>query len=223
MSLEFENESYETVLARLRKRSELWKELHSISRLKEVRLKAFGNNEDLDNFQVFTPRFIVADMLKAIGDENIANVDHRILEPASGDGAFTCRILELRLKKIDGHDPKAVFEDVLRSLATIYSIELDEGLVQEQRSNIYTLAVQYLADRDVELSESEDVLLRLVVHSNFIWGETNIDLTPTLLDCDVASKMPEARRGERVSVRFPVWRFEGGRVSLRFEAPELGG
>ena len=62
-------------------------------------LADIGSN-DQEGYQIFTPDFIVKDMIKLIGNDNVANINATVLEPTSGDGAFTVRILELRLKKI---------------------------------------------------------------------------------------------------------------------------
>lgn len=222
MDFNLENQSYDDLLKIVKQRTNLWGELRSIKLLDEVALKTCGSNEDLDNFQIFTPEFIVNDMIKAVGTSNVANNTFNILEPSSGDGAFTCRILELRLDKNVSKNTENVFEDLLNCLATIYSIELDEKLIEEQRNNIYTVAIQFLKNRKVSLSESEDATLRLLIHSNFIWGETNIYQPPTFLVCDVAYKMPEASKKKYKSVLFPVWNFSNRKVSLHYEAPEVG-
>lgn len=49
-----------------------------------------------DNFQIFTSQKIVADMIKMVGVKEMKNVHTTVLEPTSGDGAFTCAILDLR-------------------------------------------------------------------------------------------------------------------------------
>lgn len=222
MQLEFHKENYDSVLLYLKDNRSLWKELSSIVLLDKVNLKICGDNNNLDNFQIFTPRFVVDDMLKAIGIQNITNNKYTILEPTSGDGAFTCRIFELRLKQNTIKTSQNIFECLLDSLSTIYSIEMDKKLIEEQRNNIYTIAIQFLKKRKRTLSESEDAVLRLLIYSNFLWAETNIYQTPTLLVCDVAYKMPEAEKKEYLSIQFPVWNFAENKVSLHYELPEVG-
>lgn len=222
MDLNLENQSYDDLLEVVKRQTNLWDELNSIKLIDKVALKTCGSNEDLDNFQIFTPEFIVNDMIKAVGVNNVANNNFNILEPSSGDGAFTCRILELRLNKNINKSTENVFEALLNCLATIYSVELDEKLIEEQRNNIYTVAIKFLKNRKVSLSEPEDATLRLLIHSNFIWGETNIYQPPTFLVCDVAYKMPEASKKKYKSVLFPVWNFSNRKVSLHYEAPEVG-
>lgn len=97
---------------------------------------------DNDNFQVFTPQFIVRDMIKAVGGKIIFDYHYTILEPTSGDGAFVGRILEGRLKKyIKGS--KTYLADSVRSISTIYSIEMDKDLVEKQRNNVFSVFVKY--------------------------------------------------------------------------------
>lgn len=214
MKLKFLNESYESIANILKSNSKLWNEISALRYLKKVSLKKCGSNNNLDNFQIFTPRFIVDDMIKTVGIENITNNDFKILEPTSGDGAFTCRILELRLEKNKSVKP---FVNLLNSISTIYSIEMDETLVQEQRDNIYTIAINYLKKKEIDLSKQEDTILRFLIVCNFIWGETNIDYEPNMLFCDIAYYM-----SNRKSVEFPVWSFSPNQVCLHYEVPEIG-
>lgn len=221
MNLEFNNETYDAVLSILKEKKTLYKKLSTLTCLDKVSLKTCGHNDSLDNFQIFTPRFIVDDMLKSIGIDNITNNNYRILEPTSGDGAFTCRILELRLNKID-KSLGDLFEKALVCLSTIYSIEIDKDLISEQRNNIYTILLKYLKSNGRELTEAEDAVLRFLIVSNFTWAETNIYQDPTLLICDVAFKMPEAEKKKYTSINFPVWNFTQNKVNLHYEAPEIG-
>lgn len=96
-----------------------------------------GGSDDIDGFQIFTPDFIVKDMINIVGKDNINDFNKTILEPASGDGAFTVKILESRLKTIT-RDEK-YFKNSLIALSTIFSIEMDEYLVIKQRSNVFSL------------------------------------------------------------------------------------
>lgn len=222
MEMDFNDKSYDELLAIIKQYPKLLEQLNKIQRLEKVDLKTYANNDDLDNFQVFTPGFIVNDMIKAVGVDNISNNNFNILEPSSGDGAFTCRILQLRLKKNVKKDTEKIFEGLLNCLSTIYSIELDKKLVDAQRDNIYTTSINFLETRNVFLAEAEDIVLRLLIFSNVIWGETNIYEPPTFLICTVAYKMPEASKGKHESILFPVWSFSNRKVSLHYEAPEVG-
>ena len=105
---------------------------------------ANSGSEDDDGFQIFTPRFIVEDMVEAIGKKNILDINKTILEPTSGDGAFTVYILLERLKSIYKKNKDNFEIDSLKSLATIYSIEMDKSLILKQRNNIFTLISKFI-------------------------------------------------------------------------------
>lgn len=222
MYLTIDDRSYDSVLEIIKSHTHLMDELLSIKCLDEIKLKASGGNENLDDFQVFTPQFIVDGMINAVGVDNIVNNKMRILEPTSGDGAFTCRILELRLKNLKDDGSDNALTGVFNSLSTLYSIELDNKLVKEQRDNIYTITVNFLNEKGIELSESEDALLRLLIVCNFVWAETNMYEIPAGFICEVAYKMPESQKKKYKSIDFPVWKFESNKVSLHYEAPEAG-
>ncbi|MBN2835401.1 MAG: hypothetical protein JXR48_10600 [Candidatus Delongbacteria bacterium] len=132
-----------------------------------------GGLNDPDGFQIFTPEFIVKDMLKLIGKDNINDIYKTVLEPASGDGAFTVRILESRLTKIK-HDEHYLQKSLI-ALSTIFSIEMDEDLIKKQRNNIYSLIVNSAKNSTEEITEDYLLLTKKIILSNFIWGETNID------------------------------------------------
>ena len=189
MNLNFKEKTYQECTSLIKKNKKILSELNTIFLLKEVKLSNCGNNRNVDNFQIFTPKFIVDDMIKAIGQDYISDFNHNILEPTSGDGAFTCNIFELRLKKNICKNVSNIFETLLKCLSTIYSIEMDKDLVLKQRNNIYTIAVKFLMKNNVLLNEEKDFVLKFLICSNIIWGETNIRSEITPLICEVAYKM----------------------------------
>ena len=132
-----------------------------------------GGSNDADGFQIFTPEFIVNDMLKLIGNDNINDITKTVLEPASGDGAFTVRILESRLKKLK--KDKDYIQKSLVALSTIYSIEMDYDLMQKQRNNIYSLLLKIAKMSKQEVTDDYKIVAKKIILTNFIWGETNID------------------------------------------------
>jgi len=82
-----------------------------------LKLASLGSN-DTEGYQVFTPEFIVKQMTEAVGPD-ILDFSKTVLEPTSGDGAFTTCILKKRLETISDN-----FEiESLKALSTIYSIE----------------------------------------------------------------------------------------------------
>ena len=75
--------------------------------------------------QVFTPNWIISEILNLVGYDNENILDKYILEPSSGDGAFLLEIVNRYInicidKKIEIHEIKERLEKY------IYGVELDE-------------------------------------------------------------------------------------------------
>lgn len=139
-----------------------------LKRLNKVIYMEHGSSDE-EGYQIFTPEFIVNGMVDAIGKKEVLDFSKTILEPTSGDGAFTCRILLMRLKTIK--DNYAI--NALKALSTIYSIEMDEELIIKQRNNIYTIVCDY-ADKKKIKDQKFFKCLEDIIFTNFIWGMTNI-------------------------------------------------
>lgn len=141
-----------------------------------VELAEYGKN----NTQIFTRKQDIDIMIDSIGRENILKPETTILEPTSGDGAFTVRILQYRLKRIRSV-AKTANDYILLSLqalSTIYAIEYEADTVFVQRCNLYTtMRLSYeefwksqYPDKEVEYDKSWDDLTRKILFDNIIWG-----------------------------------------------------
>lgn len=144
------------------------KEIKDIGKLPS--LKAQGQKDEL-NTQIFTPSFIVEEMINLVGKEYVCDFSKTVLEPASGDGAFTTSILKSRLKSITKDDNFC--HKSLLALATIYSLEIDEELVVEQRNNIFSVLCHYAARHNASLEYYN--LAKLIIAHNIIWAKTEIN------------------------------------------------
>ena len=159
-----------------------------------------GKN-DIDGFQIFTPEFIVNGMIEAIGKKEVLDFTKTILEPASGDGAFTGRILEMRLKTINNNH--AI--ESLKALATIYSIEMDSSLIVLQRNNIYTIMLNYAKKKKIT-DENYFICLKDIIFTNFIWGMTNTENElMSITGISVAYPMPTDGNPFESPVKFYSW------------------
>lgn len=186
-----------------------------IKELDKVSFLSHGENDD-NGFQIFTPDFIVDGMMKAIGYSKIEDFSKTILEPTSGDGAFTCRILERRLNKA-WKDKETFVPQSLRALSTIYSIEMDKSLIEIQRNNIFTIFMSFVKKGHLE-DEKYINLIKEIIARNFIWGMFNSDNEITQLSPDVVYRMPEATKQNLIPLQFPVWTINDDLShSLRYE------
>jgi hypothetical protein len=182
-------------------------------------LKTQGNT-DPDGFQIFTPQFIVKGMVKLIDSKIINDLNKTILEPTSGDGAFTCFILQTRLKSLNIRIN--ILAQILRSIATIYSIEMDEYLVKEQRNNLFSIIIKFLKEKDIIFSDDFIEKVKRILLSNVIWGQTNIDNTIKFAD-DVLGwyiKNNNAIKNSKNKIQFTKW-FIDNNLNIEYKLEDV--
>lgn len=94
-----------------------------------------------DHGEVFTPRWLVDDMLDLVADE-ASRIDSRFLEPACGSGNFLVAVLERKLASAKKRHGRSQFEwrnSSLLALMSVYGIELLADNTAECRANLHTL------------------------------------------------------------------------------------
>ena len=197
-------------------KKEQLKTFDSIKELEEIKLASLGSN-DVEGYQVFTPEFIVKQMTEAVGQDCL-DFSKNILEPTSGDGAFTVYILQKRLEKaLEGER----FElDSLKALSTIYSIEMDKDLIKKQRDNVFTLFAKFLRDHAGEANPGYLDLAKCIITTNFMWAMFNSDFPSGGIWVEVAYKMPEAEKQNYKPLQMPVWNINQDQISLKYEEVE---
>jgi hypothetical protein len=189
----------------------------SIVLYESLHLASMGHN-DIEGYQIFTPDFIVKDMCSEIG-KDVFDFNKTILEPTSGDGAFTTYILQKRLEKI-----KDNFEiESLRALSTIYSIEMDKELIEKQRNNIFTLVKLFIFNKKINVDDSYFDILKCIITTNFLWAMFNSDkeIDVGLFGTEVAYKMPDAEKGKLKPLDMPVWEIREDFVDYHEEGVDL--
>ena len=191
----------------------------SIQCFDSIHLASMGHN-DTEGYQIFTPEFIVKDMCAAIGDD-IFDFSKNVLEPTSGDGAFTVYILLRRLEKaLKGGN----FElDSLRALSTIYSIEMDKELIEKQRNNIFTAITLFIKEHKLEVSEGYFDVFKCIIVKNFIWAMFNSDspIDAGLFGTEIAYEMPKAEKNVFNPLDMPVWNISENGISVHEEGVEI--
>lgn len=193
------------------------KTFDSISAFESLQLASMGHN-DTEGYQIFTPDFIVKDMCAAIGDD-ILDFSKNVLEPTSGDGAFTVYILQKRLETI-----KENFElNSFKALSTIYSVEMDKELIEKQRNNIFTLVKLFIKKNGITVNDLYYELLKCIITTNFIWAMFNADnpIDLGLLGTEIIYKMPDAEKEKYKSLDFPVWDINANEIDYHEEGVDL--
>ncbi|WP_404474400.1 N-6 DNA methylase [Microbacterium aerolatum] len=100
----------------------------------------------VDHGEVFTPRWIVDDMLDLVKSET-ERIDSRFLEPACGSGNFLLPVLERKLAAVQARYGRSDFEKrhyALFALMCVYGIELLPDNVAECRDNLAAALARFL-------------------------------------------------------------------------------
>jgi hypothetical protein len=99
-----------------------------------------------DHGEVFTPRWLVDDMLDLVKSET-ERIDSRFLEPACGSGNFLLPVLERKLAAVQARHGRSDFEKrhyALFALMCVYGIELLPDNVAECRDNLAAALARFL-------------------------------------------------------------------------------
>jgi hypothetical protein len=157
-----------------------------------------------DHGEVFTPIWMVEDMLNLVKDES-ERIDSRFLEPACGSGNFLKAVLARKLATVQSKYGKSDFEkqhNALFSLMCIYGIELLADNVAECRMILLNTFANFLS---VDSTNQFYLAGEAVLKVNIIQGDA---LTLTKSD------------GE--AIEFPEWGYLGmgkfQRRNFRYDA-----
>ena len=151
-----------------------------------------------DHGEVFTPGWIVEDMLDLVKGES-ERIDSRFLEPACGSGNFLMAVLQRKLGAVKARYGKSKFERdqySLFALMCIYGIELLDDNVDECRKNLLAIFSDHLG-----IAHESDLYkaAHAVLNVNIIHGDA---LTLKTLDDE--------------PINFPEWGYLGsGRFQRR--------
>jgi hypothetical protein len=123
-----------------------------------------------DHGEVFTPAWLVEDMLDLVKDES-ERIDSRFLEPACGSGNFLVPVLRRKLATVHARYAKSDFEKrhhALFSLMCVYGIELLDDNVAECRQNLLMTLFDYLGagSPDEWFAAAKSVVEVNVVHGD---------------------------------------------------------
>ena len=144
-----------------------------------------------ESAEVYTPKWVVNDMLNALPEETWQNIDATFLEPAGGNGNFVEEILRRKLSIAKTEEEK------IRALKSVYAIELMLDNVDEMRTRVKIIMEEHgVVDR------IDYIINRNIQQGNFLSGENIFgddisfydwlnDGTDTLKDMIARSKKKE--------------------------------
>lgn len=131
-----------------------------------------------DHGEVFTPSWMVEDMLNLVKDES-ERIDSRVLEPASGSGNFLVPVLRRKLAAVQSRYGSSDFEkrhQALLALMCVYGIELLEDNTIECRANLVELFANFVGGATTDLWRRAATR---VVEANIVQGDALSMTTPT--------------------------------------------
>jgi hypothetical protein len=182
----------------------------SVQQLKSTEELVKSRKRVADHGEVFTPGWMVEDMLNLVKDES-ERIDSRFLEPACGSGNFLVSLLKRKLGAVNDIYGKNEFEKqqyAILALMCIYGIELQMDNVYECRNNLFVIFTEYFGvTLTPELSRAaEYILTQNIVHGDALSMKTvKSELNPTV-----------------EAITFPEWGYLGKgkfqRRDFRFDA-----
>jgi type I restriction-modification system DNA methylase subunit len=146
-----------------------------------------------DHGEVFTPDWMVQDMLDLVKDES-ERIEARFLEPACGSGNFLVPVLKRKLSTVKAKYGKSDFEKLhysMLALMSLYGIELLHDNVEECRANLLFEFAQFLK---LEANAEESNAALKVLSANIVHGD--------------ALSMTKGREGKE-PITFPEWAYLG--------------
>lgn len=126
-----------------------------------------------DHGEVFTPDFVVDDMLNLVYNET-QRIESRFLEPACGDGNFLIKILERKLDVVEKIYKKNQFDYEKYSLlavSSLYGVELLEDNTKKARERLYVYFISRYKKIFKKLSDFEFLKnIEYLLNRNIIQG-----------------------------------------------------
>lgn len=138
--------------------------------LKEAENLVKSKQRVTDHGEVFTPAWMVEDMLSLVKDET-QRIDARVLEPACGSGNFLIPVLLQKLTTVEakyGENPFEKGHYALFSLMCIYGIELLPDNAQDCRDNLSAVFNRFLS---VDGADEWAQAARCVLAANIVQGD----------------------------------------------------
>jgi hypothetical protein len=154
-----------------------------------------------DHGEVFTPAWMVEDMLDLVKEET-ERIDARFLEPACGAGNFLVVVLRRKLAAVDARYETSEFERrhyALLALMCIYGIELLADNIAECRANLLKILAEHmrLDASDVLYRAASYVLSQNLVHGDALTMRTHENQAITFAEWGYLGKGRYQRRDFR--------------------------
>jgi hypothetical protein len=136
----------------------------------------------VDLAEVFTPNWLVEEMLNSIPDKVIVS-DARTLEPSCGNGNFLVEIVARKLQsiKISNESNEMCFQ-VFKCITSTYGVDISESNVIEARSRLRDLVFGFLSKYKINSIDNKFntainyVLINNIVHADFLKNAESLEI-----------------------------------------------
>jgi hypothetical protein len=136
-------------------------------------LRSFERAQELG--EVFTNKREVEAMLDLVPDMFLS-LDATFLEPACGNGNFLVEILSRKIRLITverfGGEPGWFEFSLLRALASIFAIDIDQENVDEARSRLFEIVLAAQALQATATSPAFEKAVQKILQTNIILGDS---------------------------------------------------
>ncbi|MCY4170982.1 MAG: N-6 DNA methylase [Bacteroidetes bacterium] len=136
------------------------------------------DSDRVDNYgEVFTPNWLVKQMLDQIPDDPVSDLDKSALDPSCGNGQFLTEALRRKLATAaqlyaESLNLKAYQFDCLRSVTMLYGVDINEDTVIEARKRMEMILLKaYTAVVGHDPPEDFHRVVQLILQVNVILGD----------------------------------------------------
>lgn len=130
--------------------------------------------------EVFTPNFIVEEMLDSIPQNVLCDPEKTILEPTCGEGVFILSVIKRRIKS---------GVDIEKAISSIYGLDIMEDNILVCKNKIYKLACNEIYNQYQQKKISKKQAVEKSKRITVIIDH-NIRLTKDMLKEDIESMWP---------------------------------
>lgn len=134
----------------------------------------------IDHGEVFTPDWIVNDMLDLVKQET-ERIDSRFLEPACGTGNFLVEILRRKLSVVENRYKKNQLEYeryAVIAVSSIYGVDLLQDNVEEARERLFNIFnTQYTSLYKANCKDECRASVKFILERNILRGDALTLLT----------------------------------------------
>ncbi|MCY4224742.1 MAG: N-6 DNA methylase [Bacteroidetes bacterium] len=136
------------------------------------------DSDRVDNYgEVFTPNWLVKQMMDHLPDDPIAELNKSALDPSCGNGQFLTEALRRKLATTaknyaESLDQKQYQFDCLRSLSKIYGVDINADTAAEARTRMEAIVLKaYQAVNDSEPPYDFVLAVQCILRANIIVGD----------------------------------------------------